>query len=396
MTASSIMLLSLVTFLFYFSVSLQRPFVPIFMGEGLNASILEVGYMASALGLTGLLLAVPAGFFSDKIGRRMPVALGAAVWAASLVGIAASTEPIHVIWSYAAAGVGMVLFDSSLSAFVGDVAPSNRFGRAYGVYNAAIQMGFAFGPAAGAMLVLGTGYRNSFLAAAVFPIVASFLVFASRSLRNGDPVETSASSKPLRTAGNFRSRTLWIGWISIFCLSILVGGVSVLVPLYARFEAFSEVFIGVLFTVQSITGAFGRFPFGRLIDTAGGSTRLTALGLLVTALCTAGFAVSSSWMWLILMMGGFGLGSALTFMSTSVSIARETSNLNRGLAMGFASLFRFGGFTVGPWIGSVVASSQTNLEVGYIFGFLSLAATSLISVFLITVLEGFRRHRDAV
>ncbi|MFQ6134190.1 MAG: MFS transporter [Nitrososphaerales archaeon] len=383
--------LSIVTFLLFFSFSLQRPFVPVFMEERLNASILEVGYMASALGLTGLLLAVPAGFISDRVGRRIPVALGASIWAASLAYISVSSEPYQVMLSYAAAGVGTVLFDASLSAFVGDVSPPDRLGRAYGIYNAAIQAGFAAGPAAGAVLLIQTGYRNTFLATAVLPLVAAVTVLlVARSRRGGDSVEV-ASDPPSEPANIYRSGVIWTGWISIFCISLLLAGVGVLVPLYVRFNRFSEIFIGVLFTVQALTGAFGRLPFGHRIDSAGRVSSLMVLGLLVMALCTVGFALSSSWMWLLLMMGVFGLGLALAFMSASVNIARGTSVANRGLAMGFASMFRFAGFMVGPWVGSLVVSSQAVLEVGYAYGFVSMAVVSLVSIPLIWLIEGRRR-----
>ncbi len=54
------------------------------MEEIIGASILEVGYAASVLGLTGVILAVPAGFISDRIGRRIPIVIGTFLWAISL------------------------------------------------------------------------------------------------------------------------------------------------------------------------------------------------------------------------------------------------------------------------------------------------------------------------
>lgn len=360
------------------------------MEEGLNASILEVGYMASALGLTGLILAVPAGIISDRIGRRIPIALGSFIWAGSLAYISVASEPYQVIVSYAAAGVGTVLFDASLSAFVGDVSPPDKLGRAYGIYNAVIQAGFAAGPAVGAVLLVQTGYRNTFLATAILPLIAAVMVFTARSRRRRDSVEV-ASDPPLEPVNIYRSGMIWTGWISIFGLSFLLAGISVLVPLYARFNAFSEVFIGILFTVQALTGAFGRFPFGHRIDSSGQVSRFIVLGLLAMALCTVGFALSPSRIWLLLMMGVFGLGLALVFMSANVNIARGTNETNRGLIMGFASMFRFAGFTVGPWVGSLVVSSQASLEVGYAYGFVSLAVLSLVSIPLILLIESRRR-----
>lgn len=352
------------------------------MEEELKASIIEVGQMASALGLMGLLLAVPAGLLSDRIGRRVPTALGALIWGIALANIAVASEPYQVILSYALAGVGTVLFDASLTAFVGDISPPHELGRSYGIYNAAIQVGFAAGPAAGAFLILQSGYRDVFLTVAILPLIAGAMVFASRPRNHSEPADNSSDSlaEPVKM---YRSRILWTGWISIFSLGVLLAGISVLAPLYARFSGFGEIFIGILFTIQSLTGAFGRFPFGRLIDTSRHVWLLTAGGLLLAGLSTAGFGLSASGIWLILMMGVFGVGLALAFMSASVGIARGTSVTNRGMAMGLGSMSRFAGFMFGPWLGSVVVSAQSAIGVGYAYGFFALASVAFIGILLI-------------
>ncbi len=351
----------------------------------MNASIIEVGFMASVLGLMGLLLAVPAGFVSDRIGRRIPIFLGGFIWAISLVCMSISIDPYQMILSYAFAGIGIVLFDVALSASVGDISPSNRFGRSYGIYNAAIQAGFAAGPVAGAILFIQVGYRSTFLVTALFPLLATVMTYAARDKYTGDSVENATI--PLSEYSTMsRGSIIVTAWITIFSISLLLGGVSVLVPLYIRFIGFSEVFIGVLFTFQSLAGAFGRFPFGYQIDNTGRVYRFMILGLLMMIMCTIGFTLSS-WAWLLIMMVLFGLGLALAFMSASVNIARVTNMSNRGLAMGFASMFRFTGFMVGPWIGSIVVSHQSILEIGYFYGFLSLSALSLASIPIILLIE---------
>jgi MFS family permease len=346
--------------------------------------------MALALGLTGLLLAIPAGFVSDRKGRRITVTLGALIWAASLVSISISSEPIYVILSYAVAGVGTVLFDVSLPAFYRDVSSQEKLGRVYGIYNSSIQIGFACGPAVGAVLLLQTGYRSIFLVTAVLPLVAAVMVLKPiipyKEIVE-DTVDVGQSSEP----SIFRNRAVWLGCITTFCVSLLVAGISVLAPLYVRFNGFSEVFIGVLFTVQATTGAFGRFLFGNPIDRSDKVVILMAFGLLSMTLATIGFALSSSWLWLLLMMMLFGLGLALGFMSANVSIARRSNGGNRGLTMGFASMFRYAGFMVGPWIGSLVVSSQDILELGYSYGFMSLAGVAIVIILLILTQVRWRK-----
>ena len=387
-----LVLLSVVTFLIFFSFALQRPFIPVFMEEKLGASILEVGYAASILGLTGVLLAVPAGFISDRIGRRIPIIIGTFFWAGSLAYISIATDPLHVILSFAVAGAGTVLFDASISAYVGDISSPDKLGRVYGIFNAAIQAGFATGPIVGALLIMQMGYRDTFLATAVLPMIAIVIVIGTRAHSNVNANEKIEDSlKPIKI---YRSGVIWTGWISIFCFSLLLAGVGVLAPLYVKFLGFNEFFIGALFTTQALTGAFGRLPFGRLIDNTKRITHFMEWGLLIMAMSTIGFVLSSDGGWLLLMMALFGLGFSLAFMSATVNIARGTNVSNRGLAMGFGSMFRFAGFTVGPWIGSLVASSQDSLNVGFTNGFIAIASFSLVSIPLLLIIENWRKGKD--
>jgi MFS family permease len=371
----------LITFLLYSSFSLQRPFVPLFMEENLRASIIEVGQMASALGLTGFLLAVPAGLLS---------AIGALVWGAALMLISVASEPYIVILSYALAGAGIVFFDTSLTALVGDLSPPHELGKSYGIYNAAIQVGFAAGPSAGAIFIILSGYREVFFVTAILPILAATLIFTIRA-RNSpyllvDPAELSDVPIKLRMSG-----TVWTSWISIFGLGLLLAGISVLAPLYMRYNGFGEIFIGFLFLIQSLTSTLGWLLFAKLLDTSRHMWILTAGGLLLSGLSTAGFAVSASWIWLILMMGIFGIGLALAFMSASVGIVRGTSIKNRGIAMGLGSMSRFAGFMFGPWIGSTIVSTQLTNGLGYPYGFLALAFVSFIAITLIVLIGWLRR-----
>jgi|TARA_B100000315_G_scaffold89621_1_gene82367 MFS family permease len=385
--------LNVVTFLVFFSFALQRPFIPVFMEEKLGASILEVGYAASVLGLTGVLLSVPAGFISDRIGRHIPIIAGSFFWAGSLAYMSIATDPLQIILSFAVAGAGTVLFDASISAYVGDISSTDNLGKTYGVFNAAIQAGFAAGPIAGALLIIQMGYRDTFLATAVLPMIAIVIVIATRPHRIGNTTENFIESS-LKPTKIYRSGVIWTGWISIFCFSLLLAGVGVLAPLYVRFLGFNEFFIGALFTTQAITGAFGRLPFGRLIDSTQRITRFMEWGLLLMAMSTIGFVLSSDGGWLLLMMAFFGIGFSLAFMSATVNIARGTNVSNRGLAMGFGSMFRFAGFTVGPWLGSLVVSSHDSFNAGFTNGFIVMAAFSLVSIPLLVIIEKYHYRVD--
>lgn len=73
---TAILIVSLIAFLSFFGFSIQRIFVPLFAKEELKATVEEVGLVASISGLTGVLLSIPSGLISDKLGRGQSTLVG--------------------------------------------------------------------------------------------------------------------------------------------------------------------------------------------------------------------------------------------------------------------------------------------------------------------------------
>jgi MFS family permease len=84
---------------------------------------------------------LPAGFLSDKIGRKTLIVGGWIIYAAVYVGFGAANTVWHIWGLFIAYGFFFGMTEAAERAIVADFYPSEQRGRAFGLYNAAIGFG---------------------------------------------------------------------------------------------------------------------------------------------------------------------------------------------------------------------------------------------------------------
>jgi MFS family permease len=107
----------------------------IFSGAEATASALLLYALFNS---TYALLALPAGIWSDRIGRKRILALGYALFALTALGFALVTSPAGLIILFALYGLVYALVDGSERAFVSDLSPPGLRGSALGLYSGAL------------------------------------------------------------------------------------------------------------------------------------------------------------------------------------------------------------------------------------------------------------------
>jgi len=92
----------------------------------------------AVVGVAGMLVVVwPAGYLSDRIGRRLFTASAGLLGAAGIAVIALSQEYGSVLWAAGIIGIAMGIFNSSNWALATDFAPKGEEARYLGVANMA-------------------------------------------------------------------------------------------------------------------------------------------------------------------------------------------------------------------------------------------------------------------
>lgn len=87
---------------------------------------------------TYALLALPAGIWSDRIGRKRVLAMGYGLFALVALGFAYVTTSTGLIILFALYGLVYALVDGSERAYVSDLSPAGLRGSALGIYSGAL------------------------------------------------------------------------------------------------------------------------------------------------------------------------------------------------------------------------------------------------------------------
>ena len=103
-------------------------------GEAAASAIL----LYALFNLIYALLALPAGIWSDRIGRKKILALGYGLFALTALGFAIVSSQTGLVMLFALYGLVYALVDGSERAFVSDLSPVSLRGSALGIYSGAL------------------------------------------------------------------------------------------------------------------------------------------------------------------------------------------------------------------------------------------------------------------
>lgn len=124
----------------------------LYLQEVAGFSIMESGLLLAPLGIATLLTSTVGGRLSDRVGSRLPIAVGLTMCAAGLVLLSQagpdSSYPGAVLPAYILEGAGWGLASAPLNAAVISAAGIERSGQAAGVMSTLDKFGAAFGVAA--------------------------------------------------------------------------------------------------------------------------------------------------------------------------------------------------------------------------------------------------------
>jgi len=164
-------------------------FQPIYL-EQLGADPVRIGAILGAVGVVMTVSHIPAGYLSDRIGRKP---LMVAAWLSGIV----STWTMALASSMTAFVVGMLLYGftlfvlSPLNSYVTAARGKWSVGRAFTFIGAAFNLGGIVGPIVGGQIGDRIGLRTNFFVAAVLFMISTGLIIFIRS----QPVEKAADQE---------------------------------------------------------------------------------------------------------------------------------------------------------------------------------------------------------
>ncbi len=353
-----------VTFLGLLAVGAVLPVLPRYVHGPLDAGNVAVGVVIGSYAITGLLLRPVAGRFADHRGRKPTVVVGSSLVAVAgfLYLLPAGVAGLIAARLVLGAGEGAVF--TAGSAWIVDLAPTERRGRVIGLYGLAVWSGLSVGPLLGELVQHLGGYHAVWLLAGALPLLG-----AAIATRVPDPFAPSPQiaeeHHPLIAREAVRPGTaLALGSIGYGTIAAFV-----VLLLEARGVGHGATVFGAFATMVVLT----RLAGGDLPDRIG-PARVAVGAACVEAAGLATIAAAQSLP--AALAGALAMGTAfsLLYPSLSLIVVNDVSDRRRGAALGTFTAF----FDAGVGFGAPLAGVAAALT-GYEGAFLLASAIALTS-----------------
>jgi multidrug resistance protein len=354
-------LVFLATFADLLAYSIAVPVLPD-LSARLGASPTIIGLLFSSFGLTMLLVSIPMGAISDRIGRRKPMVVGLLALAGSTVLFAFADR---LAWLFAARlvqGIADAITWVVGLALIADLYGPQERGRITGVIMSGTGLAFMLGPSIGGWLYEIGGMRLPFLAAAALTlaVLGGFLWLQVQALPTSRPRITLAAA--------LRAPAIVTCVAAVVTAATTIAMLEPVVVLQLETSGISPGRVGTLFGIAAVATATLNPFFGRLADRVG-AWRLMLLGLLLSAVALPLVGQSSSFGSTILCYALEAAAIALV-ITPSLSFMAEASAESGGESFGLA----YGLYNVGWGIGLLAGPAAG----GFLFEHVGFARLTLL------------------
>jgi DHA1 family multidrug resistance protein-like MFS transporter len=362
----------------------------IMMGTGIVAPVLSlyaqtlgvsstlVGTLVTIFGVGRLIANMPAGFLSQRIGRKPLLAIGPMIVAVSAAGAALTDDfTVLLVWRLLQ-GVGSGIYVTTSMAALADISPPTSRAGNLALYQASLQLGATIGPAFGGYLANLFGYTAPFWAYMCVGITAATLaIFAFK-----DTLNKADAQKPLPSSVSRR------GMMSTpFTAVCILSGVVFFTRAATLFQLIpllgSESFglsvgqVGLALTVNALMN-FAALPFASPLSEHVGSRDVVFWSTLGSACALALIyaAPSVGWFWFAVILLGFASG--ISYPATSVFTISCLRRDRYGPGMGVQRTFGDVGFVVGPVIVGALADASGGHFIGTMLNVALLVVSAIV------------------
>lgn len=168
-------------------------------------------------------------------------------------------------------------------------------------------------------------------------------------------------------------------------VSLGVGSIVPLLPVYAQTMGATGIWVGLIFGGNPLIRAVFDIIFGRMGD-ARGMKRFLVVGLAGYALVALGFMLAQTPFQLFLWRAMQGVFGSMVFPISQAYAGKLTPAGKEGIVMSYFNLSFFGGLALGPIMGGFL-----NDRFGLSAPFLAMAVLSLLALVLVSLFVPERR-----
>ena len=352
-----------------------------FLLDALRLSRAQVGLLLPAVYLGGVLMSLPAGWLTDRLGVRVTLGGGQAVIGVLVLAAALAGSLAALLACLVVAGFGFSVLNPSTGRAVLEWFPPRGRGLAMGIKQTGLTLGGLAGALALPPLALSAGWRAALAAGGALALVSSaltLLVYRSPAATTG-----AAAAAAWPRLGELRVFLRRPGVIVVFlsglALSIAQSSVLAHLAIYARETfALSPVAAGQMLALAQAGGTTSRLAWGAISDRFFGGRRRpgvvvnSVVGAGAYALLALGERLPVGGLVALALVAGIG---AFGWVGLYFALVAEIGGARyAGLLTGVAVAFAWSGVLVGPPVFGLVVDHTGS----YAWPWLGLAAVGLV------------------
>jgi len=383
--------ISLVSGCVIMGVTIISPVLPQYASL-FSISIALAGWAISAFGLARVFTDIPAGFLSDRFGRKKIMILGLALIIISSTGAGLADTYDWLIFARIVGGVGSALYMTAGVTWVAQISAGEARGRYMAVYQGLLLAGTVFGPPIGGYIAARFGLNAPFF---TWAVLGAACLIATISLKEpADASQVKRSEMRIEDVLSvFKNHPFMLVNCAVLALYFLRLGVqSTLVPFYADLNlGLPEETIGILLMVAAITTAAITFPAGWLSDRVGRKRPVMAC-LFLSGIAVLLIPSQGSLAGLMGIMVFYGLATGLQG-SIAAWPADVAPKDKMGISMGVYRVMMDMGIFLGPITTTYIADYTGDETITFMPFLVPVLIVFAVGVLMIWAKDPTRRRR---
>ncbi len=353
------------------------PIMPLLM-DALGLSVSGAGLLMSVYAVTGLILALPAGFILQRVGFRVTglIAGGSIVLGGILGALSQSTGSL--LASRVIEGAGTSFMAVLAPALIAQWFAASKRGTAMGIWSAWVPLGTAATLIVAPPLAQAAGWRAVWWLGVIYALVVTvlYLVVArpAPQVAGADGIQAPAEAPRVTSRDVLRNRNIWLLSVAFAAFNAAAIASGTYLPTFLSTQrGIPLAQAALLAAIPTLITIFSAPGGGILSDRIGSRKKPYLIGFAAAALLlplnviASGFALIA-----VLVAGGLALGLVPTaIFSGAVEAAGDPRQ--GGLAMAIIQVGQNAGMLIGPVVVGALAQSA-----GWTAAFASLAVMALI------------------
>lgn len=344
-------------------VTAVLPVLPLYANQH-GADLAFIGWMVGAYMAANLVATYPAGWLSDRVGRRSLMAAGMALYGLASFGFLVFQHPWAFVLLRAIEGIAGACFTPTAIAYVADRSAPETRGARLAELTAAQYVGLLAGPAIGGALASWLGFGAPFWVLAVLCVLSAG--FVARL-----PGAGRAAAAERREAPGGWDGVMWSVVVGIGARA-LAGGFAVALyetvwAIYLRDLGATTWEISLSWTLFAVPPIVLAGVAGRLIDRTGPRGPIL-WGTAFSGLIVATYALTRRVELLLLLGVVDGIGFAFAYPAQNALMVAAAPEALRGRVIGLVTALG----TVGSLVGVVVVPRLYPMGPLWVFGVTSL------------------------